>query len=295
MLEKIEADLGPDSFNIYKAAFTSFVKGEIDFATYQQKMVEILGLNLLPFHQRFVKLFRKRVVENKSLQRFKSILIRIKEDKREARLTKLKMIKGEHANSSSYAEKYENDFDGEQSDDSRLCSQCGLAECKCDERFVKQELGKTTNGDVKMEVSQSQPGGLTSDQVTKAAGGPNAGKTSEPKSGGISRSQSFVIDPKRIPPNNPNERIVMTALDRKGSIHPGLKNLIGTDDDEYVRVNHRKRRRLNSRDSDFEPNEESKLGDHEGADSPLSKQKDAQLGADSDAELPFRIVADRKN
>lgn len=95
LLEKIESELGPENYNIYRTIFTSFVKGELDFPTYQQKIIEILGVKLLPFHQKFLHLFRKRVVNNKSIQRFKSILIRIKEEKREARLFKIQMLKAE--------------------------------------------------------------------------------------------------------------------------------------------------------------------------------------------------------
>jgi murein L,D-transpeptidase YafK len=93
LLDKIEADLGQDNFKIYRSIFTSFIKSEISYATYQEKMVEILGMKLLPFHQRFVSLFRKRVVENKSLYRYKSILIRIKEDKRELRIAQTEMLR----------------------------------------------------------------------------------------------------------------------------------------------------------------------------------------------------------
>lgn len=93
LLDKIEADLGQENYKIYRNIFTCFIKGEISYATYQEKMVEILGIKLLPFHQRFVSLFRKRVVENKSLLRYKSILIRIKEDKRELRIAQNEMLR----------------------------------------------------------------------------------------------------------------------------------------------------------------------------------------------------------
>jgi hypothetical protein len=59
LLDKIESDLTPESFKNYKTIFTAFIKGEISFAQYHDKMHEILGLKLLPFHQRFVSLFRK--------------------------------------------------------------------------------------------------------------------------------------------------------------------------------------------------------------------------------------------
>lgn len=59
LLEKIEADLGSEDYKIYRTVFTGFIKGEINYATYQEKMVEVLGMKLLPFHQRFVNLFRK--------------------------------------------------------------------------------------------------------------------------------------------------------------------------------------------------------------------------------------------
>lgn len=93
LLEKIETDLGPEDYKNYQTVFTSFIKGDVSYATYQEKMLEILGMKLLPFHQRFVNLFRKRVTENKSIQKYKSILIRIKEDKKEARLAKLELIR----------------------------------------------------------------------------------------------------------------------------------------------------------------------------------------------------------
>jgi hypothetical protein len=59
LLDKIEADLGAENYKTYRVVFTNFIKGEISYATYQEKMLEILGLKLLPFHQRFVHLFRK--------------------------------------------------------------------------------------------------------------------------------------------------------------------------------------------------------------------------------------------
>lgn len=59
LLEKIESELSPEDYKVYCTIFTSFIKGEISYASYQEKIIEILGLKLLPFHQRFVNLFRK--------------------------------------------------------------------------------------------------------------------------------------------------------------------------------------------------------------------------------------------
>lgn len=59
LLAKIESELKPDDYKVYRSVFVSFIKGEVEFPDYQEKMVQILGLKLLPFHQRFVNLFRK--------------------------------------------------------------------------------------------------------------------------------------------------------------------------------------------------------------------------------------------
>jgi hypothetical protein len=103
LLEKIESELKPDDYKIYRSVYTSFIKGEIGYPDYQEKMVQILGVRLLPFHQRFVNLFRKRVIENKSIQRYKSILIRIKKDKREARLNKLNIMDSKNMQSEEHS------------------------------------------------------------------------------------------------------------------------------------------------------------------------------------------------
>ena len=91
--EKIETDLGQEDYNTYRAVFMSFIRGEIDYSTYQQKIIEVLGIRLLPFHQRFVNLLRKRVIENKSTSRYKSILLRIKDEKKEAQVTQERIPK----------------------------------------------------------------------------------------------------------------------------------------------------------------------------------------------------------
>lgn len=96
LLEKIENELSPEDYKIYRSVFVSFIKGEISYSLYQEKLSEILGVRLLPFHQRFINLFRKRIIENKSLQRYKQILIRIKEEKRETRLAKMQNTEGKN-------------------------------------------------------------------------------------------------------------------------------------------------------------------------------------------------------
>lgn len=96
LLDKIESELSPDDYKIYRTVFTSFIKEEISYADYQEKMIQILGIRLLPFHQRFVSLFRKRVIENQSLNRYKSILLRIKKEKKEARLIRMNAVEGKN-------------------------------------------------------------------------------------------------------------------------------------------------------------------------------------------------------
>lgn len=63
LIDKIKSELSEEEFTNYKKIFSGFMKGEITFSTYQERMLEILKTELLPFHTKFTTLFRKKVIQ----------------------------------------------------------------------------------------------------------------------------------------------------------------------------------------------------------------------------------------
>lgn len=88
----------------------------------------------------------------------------------------------------------------------------------------------------------------------------------------------------------------MTSRDRKGTIHPGLQELIQNEDDDLIGGSQR-RRRFRARDSDDDMLEESRFDPQDmDCESIISKQKDAQSNDDNNADPPFNIItSERKN
>lgn len=153
LLEKIETDLGPDDFATYKAVFMSFICGEIDYPTYQQKIMEVLGIRLLPFHQRFVNLFRKRVIESKSTQRFKSILLRIQDDKPDPQAESEKLAKELGFNSMAVTSKTPVSLTQEAKHNYQVpCIKCRKIECICKLNETKLDQSRASKEQIESKL-----------------------------------------------------------------------------------------------------------------------------------------------
>lgn len=103
-------------------------------------------------------------------------------------------------------------------------------------------------------------------------------------------SQSFGIDPKRIPPIGESERMIQSSSQRKGKIDPSLVKMLSENQDEQMDAFSQRNKSNISKDPDYDPNEESKLSFPEnfGAMS-AAKQKEMLLKAENSTKPPFRI------
>lgn len=87
-----------------------------------------------------------------------------------------------------------------------------------------------------------------------------------------------------------NEQISRSPSQRTGFVDPGFINLAGSEQDYAAEGFERGHKHLRSQNSEFEPNEESKMG-YQDVTSNLvySKGKESPTGLEEDFKLPFRI------
>ena len=81
LLEKIQNELSEEDFKKYQKIFTGFIRGSITFSAYQEKIVELLKIELLPFHNKFTTLFRKRVIQKKPIHKYLHFLEKLRKEK----------------------------------------------------------------------------------------------------------------------------------------------------------------------------------------------------------------------
>jgi hypothetical protein len=87
----------------------------------------------------------------------------------------------------------------------------------------------------------------------------------------------------------------MTSRERKGTIHPGLQELIQNEDDDFISGSYR-RRTYRQRDFDEDMGESRFDPQDIDSESITSKQNDGQFNDDNNADPPFNIFTlERKN
>lgn len=83
-----------------------------------------------------------------------------------------------------------------------------------------------------------------------------------------SKRKNFALNPTKMKQMNANEPILRSPSDRKGEIHPELENFISSEFDsravDPLQIKE-KLRSLKSKDSEFEPNDDSKIGYQESS------------------------------
>lgn len=101
-------------------------------------------------------------------------------------------------------------------------------------------------------------------------------------------SQGFSIDPIPIHQQTPQERTMTEDGRGRKQVHPGFRSLLPNENDDQTE-RYSSRRRNRNRDSEFDPNEESKHYTEDVAGGYYSKHKNPNVDLGEDIKLPFKI------